>query len=311
VARLGPVLLGGQQVAMRLWYLLSISLDALAVPAQVYVSAALGTGDAAGARLVGRRTLWLGLAAGGVLGAVTALLALFAPAAFTSDGAVRHAAVTGLVASALTQPLAALAFVLDGLILGIGDYVAMRRAMILAIGGFLPLALLTARWHWLGLPGVWAALGLWLAARSLLLGRRWRRHVRDTDPAGSAGAEGERTNAGPHEGSQLAMPETVVATHAADPPNPVPEPLPATRRRLASGAFAEEQAHAEPVLPSRAPALGTGVLAAGVHQVIVAGAAHAALAPGGGMDPQRHVVPERGDDGKEHDVRHGNAPVKE
>jgi putative MATE family efflux protein len=305
VARLGPVLLGGQQVAMRLWYLLSISLDALAVPAQVYVSAALGTGDAAGARLVGRRTLWLGLAAGGVLGAVTALLALFAPAAFTSDGAVRHAAVIGLVASALTQPLAALAFVLDGLILGIGDYVAMRRAMILAIGAFLPLALLTARWHWLGLPGVWAALGLWLAARSLLLGRRWRRHVRDTGPAGSTRAEGERTYAGPHEGSHLATPETVVVTHAAEPSNPVREPLPAARRWLASGALAEEQARAEPVLPSRAPALGTGVLAAGVHQVVVAGAAHAALAPSGGMDPQRHVIPERGDDGDEHDVRHG------
>jgi putative MATE family efflux protein len=180
VARLGPVMLGGQQIAMRLWYMLSISLDALAVPAQVYVSAALGAGDAPGARLIGRRTLWLGLAAGAGLGVVTALLALFAPSVFTSDGAIRHAAVIGLLASALTQPLAALAFVLDGLILGIGDYVAMRRAMILAIAAFLPLALLVLRWHWLGLPGVWAALGLWLAARALLLGRRWLRHVNDT-----------------------------------------------------------------------------------------------------------------------------------
>jgi putative MATE family efflux protein len=44
-ARLGPVPLAGQQIAYRIWYLLSLSLDALAVPAQVYVSAALGTGD--------------------------------------------------------------------------------------------------------------------------------------------------------------------------------------------------------------------------------------------------------------------------
>jgi putative MATE family efflux protein len=198
VARLGPVMLGGQQIAMRLWYMLSISLDALAVPAQVYVSAALGAGDAAGARLIGRRTLWLGLAAGAGLGLVTALLALFAPPAFTSDIAIRHAAVIGLVASALTQPLAALAFVLDGLILGIGDYAAMRRAMILAIAGFLPLALLVLRWHWLGLPGVWAALGIWLAARSLLLGRRWVRHVRDTDPVIT-----EPAYSGSHEGCHL------------------------------------------------------------------------------------------------------------
>ena len=55
-ARLGPVPLGGQQIAMRVWYLLALLLDALAVPAQVYVSASLGAGDREGARLVGRRT---------------------------------------------------------------------------------------------------------------------------------------------------------------------------------------------------------------------------------------------------------------
>jgi Na+-driven multidrug efflux pump len=134
------------------------------------------------ARPDGRRTLLLGLYAGTGLGVITALLALAAPQVFTPDPAVRHAAVVGLLASAATQPLAALAYVLDGLILGISDYVAMRRAMLLAIGGFAPLALLTARFHWLGLPGIWAALGVWLATRSVLLGRRWARHVRATVP---------------------------------------------------------------------------------------------------------------------------------
>ncbi len=173
VARLGPVTLGGQQIAYRLWYLLSLSLDAFAVPAQVFVSAALGADDHEAARLAGRRTLWLGLAAGVVLGLITAALALGAPALFTDDPAVRDVAVTGLLASACTQPLAALAFVLDGLVLGLGDYVAMRRAMIGAILAFAPVAALVLRFHWLGLPGVWAALGLWLGARAALLGRRW------------------------------------------------------------------------------------------------------------------------------------------
>jgi Na+-driven multidrug efflux pump len=178
VARLGPAVLAGHQVAYRLWYMLSLSLDALAVPAQVFVSSAVGAGDPEAARHTGRRTLWLGLLTGCVFGVVTAALALGAPDVFTSDPAVRHAAVVGLVASAVTQPIAALAFVLDGLILGIADYSAMRRAMILAIFAFLPLAALTMRFHWLGLPGVWAALGLWLAARSVLLGRRWIAYVR-------------------------------------------------------------------------------------------------------------------------------------
>ena len=173
-ARLGPVALGGQQIAMRVWFLLALLLDALAVPAQVYVSSCLGAGDTEGARLVGRRTLRLGLAAGLGLGVVTAALAFGAPALFTADPAVRHAATVALLVAALTQPVAALAFVLDGLILGLSDYVAMRRAMILAIGAYAPMAVLVLRFHQLGLPGVWVALGLWLAARAALLGRRWR-----------------------------------------------------------------------------------------------------------------------------------------
>jgi MATE family, multidrug efflux pump len=173
-ARLGPVALGGQQVAMRVWLLLALLLDALAVPAQVYVSSCLGADDAEGAHRVGRRTLRLGLIAGIGLGVVTAALAFWVPALFTSDAAVRNAATVALAVAALTQPMAALAFVFDGLILGLSDYVAMRRAMILAILAYLPVAVLVLRFHALGLPGIWIALGLWLAARAVLLGRRWR-----------------------------------------------------------------------------------------------------------------------------------------
>ena len=195
VARLGPATLAGHQIAYRIWYMLSLSLDALAVPAQVFVSAAIGGGNPEAARRTGQRTLWLGLATGCVFGVVTAALAFGAPDLFTSDPAVRHYAVLGLVASAVTQPLAAFAFVLDGLILGIADYAAMRRAMILAIFAFVPMAALTVRFHWLGLPGVWAALGLWLAARSVLLGRRWAAHVRISASQRAATPPGRRSEA--------------------------------------------------------------------------------------------------------------------
>jgi putative MATE family efflux protein len=174
-ARLGPVPLGGQQVAMRVWYLLSILLDALAVPAQVYVSSALGAGDPARARLVGRRSLVLGLVAGCVLAVITAAMAPLVPAAFTHDPAIRHAATIALLVSALTQPLAALAFVLDGLVLGISDYAAMRTAMIVAALAYAPAGALVLAFHGLGLPGIWVALGVWLAVRSAMLGRRWAR----------------------------------------------------------------------------------------------------------------------------------------
>ena len=173
-ARLGSTALGGQQIAMRIWFLLALSLDALAVPAQVYVSSCLGAGDQDGAHRVGQRSLRLGLVAGAGLGVVTAALAFGVPVLFTSDAGVRHAALVALLVAAVTQPLAALAFVFDGLILGLSDYVAMRRAMILAIGAYVPVAALVLRFHGLGLPGIWTALGLWLAARAALLARRWR-----------------------------------------------------------------------------------------------------------------------------------------
>ncbi len=155
---------------MRVWYLLSILLDALAVPAQVYVSAALGAGDPDHARLVGRRSLALGLVAGCALAVLTAAMAPLVPAAFTHDPAIRHAATIALLVSALTQPLAALAFVIDGLVLGICDYAAMRTAMIVAALAYAPAGALV--------------LALWLRpARHLARPRRLaRRQIRDARP---------------------------------------------------------------------------------------------------------------------------------
>ena len=173
-ARLGPVALGGQQIAMRVWYLLALLLDALAVPAQVYVSSLSAPGTwTARTRSGGAPCGWACSPGSG---------SAWSPRGwrsgcrvlFTSDPAVRHAATVALLFAALTQPAAALAFVLDGLILGISDYVAMRRAMILAIGAYVPVAALVLVFRGLGLPGVWVALGLWLSARAVLLGRRWQ-----------------------------------------------------------------------------------------------------------------------------------------
>src|SRR6202000_335046 len=59
-ARLGPVPLAGQQVAYRLWGMLSLATDALAVPAQVFISAELGRGDRPAAQRAAPRTLRAG-----------------------------------------------------------------------------------------------------------------------------------------------------------------------------------------------------------------------------------------------------------
>lgn len=174
-ARVGTATLAGHQIALQVWLLLALTLDALAVPAQVYVSTALGAGDAATARAVGRRCLQIGLVVSAVVGAATAAAATVLPAAFTTDADVSAVATVALLWCAALQPFAACAFVYDGLLLGAGDFAGLRTAMLLALVAFAPLATATALDHRLGISGIWAALTCWLAARTVLLARRWQR----------------------------------------------------------------------------------------------------------------------------------------
>jgi putative MATE family efflux protein len=172
-ARLGGAVLAGHQVALQIWLLLALALDALAVPAQVFVGEAIGAGDRLQAIEVGKRTLRLGVAVGLALGVTTAALSGLLPQIFTSDAGVRHAATLALLLCGAQQPVAALAFVLDGLLLGASDYRILRAAMLWALVGFVPLAALTLRLHALGILGVWAALTCWLLVRTGVLLRRW------------------------------------------------------------------------------------------------------------------------------------------
>lgn len=173
-ARLGTTVLGGHQIAIQIWGMLSLTLDALAVPAQVFVSEALGRSEWTAARDIGRRTLRMGVLAGTLLGALTAALAGIVPSVFSPNPSVDHQATLALLVCGLQQPLAAGAFVLDGLVLGASEYGAMRRSMLLALVAFAPLAGLTLAVPSIGILGIWFSMLCWLIARCVLLGRRWR-----------------------------------------------------------------------------------------------------------------------------------------
>ena len=174
-AQVGATTLGGHQIALQVWILLALTLDALAVPAQVYVGTALGRGDRADAARIGRRCLQLGLVASAIVGVATMALSPLLPYVFTGDAGVRSRAVVALVICGALQPFAAIAFVLDGLLLGAAAYAALRRSMILALFAFAPLAVATLLDHRLGIVGIWLAITCWLAARCVLLGRHWFR----------------------------------------------------------------------------------------------------------------------------------------
>jgi MATE family, multidrug efflux pump len=172
-AQVGSATLAGHQIALQVWLLLALTLDALAVPAQVYVGGALGRLDVDEAARIGARCLRLGLVLSVAVGLATIALSPLLPYIFTSDAAVRQQATHALIICGALQPFAALAFVYDGLLLGAGDYTTLRRAMLLALLAFAPLAIATLADHALGIVGIWLALTCWLAARTALLARQW------------------------------------------------------------------------------------------------------------------------------------------
>ncbi|HKN37905.1 MAG TPA: MATE family efflux transporter [Acidimicrobiia bacterium] len=170
-SRLGTVPLGAHQIAFQLWSFLALSLDALAIAAQAMVGRLLGAGDAEAARSASRRMVEWGLLAGVVLGAAVLLLRPVLVPLFSDDSAVVHLTRQVLWVVAVLQPLNAVVFVLDGVLIGAGDLRFLAGAMVAAFAAFLPAAVLagavggTLLW-------LWGAVTLLMLAR--LAGVGWR-----------------------------------------------------------------------------------------------------------------------------------------
>jgi putative MATE family efflux protein len=170
-SRLGTVPLGAHQIAFQLWSFLALSLDAVAIAAQALVGRLLGAGDAAGARSASRRMVEWGVAAGVALGALVLALRPVLVPLFSDDRAVVHLARQVLWVVALLQPLNAVVFVLDGVLIGAGDLRFLARAMVAAFVIFLPAAVVAgAAGGTLG--WLWGAVTLLMLAR--LAGVAWR-----------------------------------------------------------------------------------------------------------------------------------------
>ena len=134
-----------------------------------------GVGVAAGGG--GRRMIEWGVALGVAVG--VALIAVRVPLAgvFTDDAAVASLAAFLLLCAALLQPVNAVAFVLDGVLIGAGDLRFLARAMVATAALYVPLALVVGV-AGLGIGWLWAVLGVFMASRAgallvRFLGGRW------------------------------------------------------------------------------------------------------------------------------------------
>jgi putative MATE family efflux protein len=173
-ARFGDAEMAAHQLALTVWTLLAFALDAIAIAGQAIIGRYLGAGMAAGARAACRRMVWWGVCSGLVLGLLTAAASPLLLRAFTGDEAVRDALLPLLLVVAVTQPIAGVVFVLDGVLMGAGDGPYLAGAMLLTLALFVPVALLvphlgggvTALW--------WAITGLMMGTRLVTLALRAR-----------------------------------------------------------------------------------------------------------------------------------------
>lgn len=167
-ARLGTRELAAHQIGEKLFNLLALSLDALAVAAQVLVGEAVGAGDLDDARRVGRHLVGRSLLVGTVLGAVVAALSWLLPRPFTSDTDVRHTATRVVVLLGIVCIPGAVAFLYDGLCLGVGAYDFLQRQALGATVFMVPVFVAVLANHSLGLTTLWLGLIAWMCARALI-----------------------------------------------------------------------------------------------------------------------------------------------
>lgn len=173
-ARIDTVTVAAHQVARELWLFAVLALDGFAIAGQSMVGTALGAGDNARARDDARALTWWGLAAGVVVMAVYLPLGGVLPGIFTADRAVIDAVGGVWPIVVLLQPLGGVAFVLDGVMIGAGDFRFLLASTAGAVVvGLLPLTGLTLWLGW-GLPGLWWAVVALMVLRAGLMVWRLR-----------------------------------------------------------------------------------------------------------------------------------------
>ena len=166
-ARMGTVTVAAHQIARELWTMLTLVQDGFAVAGQAMIGMALGAGRSALAREIARRLLRWGAGFGVVVGAAYLALEGILPRVFSSDDQVLATVSAVWVVVAALQPVGGVVFVLDGVLMGAGDFRFLWWSTALAsLGGLVPVCLIALRYGW-GLPGIWAGMCALMAIRAV------------------------------------------------------------------------------------------------------------------------------------------------
>ncbi|HVT77525.1 MAG TPA: MATE family efflux transporter [Acidimicrobiales bacterium] len=167
-ARIDAASLAAHQVVAQLNLFAALVLDSVAIAAQTLVAEAAGAADGERFRVVVGRSARLTLFGAVVVAAALVVGAHGIPALFSDDAAVRHVAAGVMPILALMQLPAAGAYLLDGVLMGNGDFVTVRRSTLLGLVAFLVVAAAVLVHPALGLRALWMGLVAWALVRALV-----------------------------------------------------------------------------------------------------------------------------------------------
>ncbi len=163
--RMGVTTVAAHQIARELWTMLALVLDGFAIAAQALIGTSLGAGRPEVARADAVRLTGYGLAFGCLIGAGYLALAGPLPRVFTTDPAVVAEVGSVWLLIALLQPVGGVVFVMDGVLMGAGDFRFLLWSTALAsLGALAPIAVLAAVLD-TGLLGIWWGMAGLMAVR--------------------------------------------------------------------------------------------------------------------------------------------------
>ncbi len=168
-ATIGDAEVAAHQVGMQILIFLALSIDALAIAAQTLIARFVGEGRRSEAWDVSVRLLQLGAVVGAGFFVLLLLTRSTVPGWFTNEPEVLEAIESMWLILAVMQPLAALVYVWDGVVMGAAAFGYLAWAMVLS--GVVAIVMLSfvLPFEW-GLPGVWWSLGLLNIVRAGTLG---------------------------------------------------------------------------------------------------------------------------------------------
>ncbi|WP_376975500.1 MATE family efflux transporter [Arcanobacterium hippocoleae] len=137
---LGTLALAANQIVFTMWNFAAYGLDSLAIAAQIMIGQSLGNGDKQSVKTILQRCISWSWRAGILLGFSFACFALFIPQLMSFDAKVQLMSRAALWLIALSLPISALTYLLDGVLIGAGDTKKLAKYMLIALFSFLPFA---------------------------------------------------------------------------------------------------------------------------------------------------------------------------